>query len=643
MSFFRIRALAPSAVIASVALLALPATAQDTKPDLSEYTEDTILCANLAQQSPPPKVDDRIRACTRALAANVNPSHTAGLHQQRGELYSSIGQHLDALADFDAAMRMGRTDANAYIQRCFSNKALGHLDRALADCNAAIIMDDQRAQYYSLRGDIYMAMGDLKKAQSNYDVAINYDQWSGLYVARARVYALQNLLKTANADLFEAILLDPKNAEAYSMRAEVYRLTGEPEKALENADTAIRLSPKWSTPYVTRSQVKALQGDYDGAVTDIRKAISLNAKDFDAQLFLGALHEHKGEMADAIAQYDKALSLRPGDANALLRRGIVYYGQENYEAALEDLSKVIKAQPDNEAAYDYRGGVYFRQDEYDKGIADYTQAMRIAPQAFSHVQNRGTLYLRKGMPTEAVRDLEKAIELGSTTALPDLSEAHIASEDLRAALKDLDKLTQMSPDKEYVWRVRGNVQRYLGDERLVIADYERAVEISPTVANKMLLWRAQARTGDQMAALKAFDAEFDKEPADAAAYNLRCWYLTLLGASERALVYCDRALALEPDMYDALDSRGFAYHALGRHEEALRDYDHALKVEPEGWSTYLRRSRLLEKMGASREKISADYQRASNGFGKDKRDQYFSHLETQDALLNTARLMEGKE
>lgn len=246
------------------------------------------------------------------------------------------------------------------------------------------------------------------------------------------------------------------------------------------------------------------------------------------------------------------------------------------------------------------------------------------------------------MPTEAVRDLEKAIELGSANALIDLSDAHVAAEDLRAALKDYDKLTQMSPDKEFVWRMRGNVQRYLGDERLVIADYERAVAISPTTANKMLLWRAQARTGDQAAAIAAFDAEFNKEPEDAAAYNLRCWYLTLLGASERALVYCDRALALEPDLYDALDSRGLAYHALGRYEEALKDYDHALKVQPEGWSTYLRRSRLLEKMGESREKVSADYQRASNGFGKDKRDQYFSHLETQDALLNTARL-NGKD
>lgn len=568
MSFFRIRFVVSSAVFSSVALMALPAAAQNAKPDLSGYTEDTILCANLAQLNPPPKVDDRIRACTRALAANANPSYTAGLHQQRGELYSSMNQHLDAIADFDAAMRMGRKDANAYIQRCFSNKALGRLDAALADCNVAINKDDKNAQYYSLLGDLYMAMSDPKKAQSSYDIAINYDRWSSLYVARARAYAMQNLMKTANADLFEAITLDPKNAEAYSLRAELYRLTGEADKALENAETAIQLAPKWSTPYVTRSQVKALKEDYDGAITDAKKAIALNAKDFDATLFLGALHEHKGEMTEAIAQYDKALSLAPGNTNALLRRGIVHYGQKDYAGALDDLSKVIKAQPDIATAYDYRGGVYYMQNEYDKGIADYTQAMRLEPNAASHVQNRGVLYLRKGMPTEAVRDLEKAIELGSANALIDLSDAHVAAEDLRAALKDYDKLTQMSPDKEFVWRMRGNVQRYLGDERLVIADYERAVAISPTTANKMLLWRAQARTGDQAAAIAAFDAEFNKEPEDAAAYNLRCWYLTLLGASERALVYCDRALALEPDLYDALDSRGLAYHALGRYEEA---------------------------------------------------------------------------
>ena len=386
--------------------------------------------------------------------------------------------------------------------------------------------------------------------------------------------------------------------------------------------------------------MKAASGDIEGAVADVQKAIALNANDFDAYLFLGALHEHKGEYDLAIAKYDTALTLAPSDPRVFLRRGAAQYAKKNYDAALKDLTAVIKLQPDNIQAYDYRGGVYYTQGENEKGIADYTEAIRLEPKTPSHVHNRGVLYLRSAKPKEAIADLSKAVELGSPNALADLADAHIAGEDLRAALMDLDKLTQSSPDNANVWRVRGNVQRYLGDERMVIADYERAVALDPSVANKMLLWRAMARTGDQAAALKAFDATFDKEPSGADEYNTRCWYLTLLGEPERALVYCNRALALEPDQYSALDSRGLIHHALGQYDAALRDYNRALEINPEGWSTYLRRSRLLDKMGQAAD-AARDYQTADKGFGPDKSDQYYSHLETQDALLNTARRASG--
>jgi protein O-GlcNAc transferase len=54
-----------------------------------------------------------------------------------------------------------------------------------------------------------------------------------------------------------------------------------------------------------------------------------------------------------------------------------------------------------------------------------------------------------------------------------------------------------------------------------------------------------------------------------------------LGKSDKALTSYDRALALRPDVPEALTNRGAALHDLGRFADALKDYEAALTLRPD--------------------------------------------------------------
>ena len=75
--------------------------------------------------------------------------------------------------------------------------------------------------------------------------------------------------------------------------------------------------------------------------------------------------------------------------------------------------------------------------------------------------------------------------------------------------------------------------------------------------------------------------------------------------AEEALVYLDKALALEPGRRFALSERAQALGMLGRAEEAVMAYEKAIAVDPEFWVLWYRKGVLLQTpLGRYREALA---------------------------------------
>jgi hypothetical protein len=109
------------------------------------------------------------------------------------------------------------------------------------------------------------------------------------------------------------------------------------------------------------------------------------------------------------------------------------------------------------------------------------------------------------------------------------------------------------------------------------------------VLEEMMRWNASAyykrarlyaRYDDFGHAVVDLDKALLINPDDPEVLNSRCWAHTMLGQSVKALVDCDNALRIRPAYGDALDNRGLIYLKQCRPAKALSDYEAAVNLNP---------------------------------------------------------------
>jgi tetratricopeptide (TPR) repeat protein len=202
-------------------------------------------------------------------AIKIDPNNAAA-YRARGEVAHF---HPDiAIADFDTAIRLDPNDAKAYIDRGAAYRASGQLDRAIADFDTAIRRDPKAAAAYTGRGLARRAKGELDQAIADYDEAIKIDpQGRFVHLDRGAAYQAKGDLDRAIVDYDEEIRLGPVT-RAYELRAGAYRQKGDLDRAIADAGEAIRRNPDDAVALRERALVRQAKGDAAGAAADLDAA-----------------------------------------------------------------------------------------------------------------------------------------------------------------------------------------------------------------------------------------------------------------------------------------------------------------------------------------------------------------------------------
>ena len=250
----------------------------------------------------------------------------------------------------------------------------------------------------------------------------------------------------------------------YLLRANILRGHGKPIAVLGAAAAMTTANPKNSYAYVGAANVYS------------------------------AMHRD----AEAMRAYDQALALKP-EAYIYLNRS-VRRPKTDVAGRRADLDAALKLQPDFTEAIEEQAKLQADNGDLPGAISTYSAALSKTPDDPTLLTGRGIAYARSGNKAEADADFERARgEMAGAEALNNICWAKAtAGVALESALKDCNAALAKTPDIPAYLDSRGLVLLRLGRLDDAIADYDRALAASPTMASsqygRAVAW---ARKGDR--------------------------------------------------------------------------------------------------------------------------------------------------
>jgi protein O-GlcNAc transferase len=185
-----------------------------------------------------------------------------------GFLCNQSGRHAEAVAQFDAVLRLNRKQPQINYLRGMSLLALNRIAEALADFDRALAVDGPLPDTYANRGAALQKLQRLPEAIESYDRAIALDPAYVLaHTNKATALEEQGRLAEALACYDQSLRIHP-TAEAWCGRATVLTLLRRFDEALFALKQAQRLEP--SRPYLQGEimNLKMQLADWDHFAAD---------------------------------------------------------------------------------------------------------------------------------------------------------------------------------------------------------------------------------------------------------------------------------------------------------------------------------------------------------------------------------------
>ncbi len=232
-----------------------------------------------------------------------DPAKWKAIHN-RGVSLALHGQVEEALADFDAVLKLNPEFANSRFNRAEIRAQQGKWQPAIDDYTAVLRLKADDLGALLGRGNAFLKSVKLAEAQADFDLALRYSPTSAVaYAGRGDVHTAAGRWNQAGEDYRQAIKLDAKLGRAY--RGVAWLMATCPLDQFRDRELALQSAEK----------AVALSGDGDWTYLDVLAAAQANA----------------GRYGEAQATLEKAVQIAPdGIAQALESRLALYRDRQPY-------------------------------------------------------------------------------------------------------------------------------------------------------------------------------------------------------------------------------------------------------------------------------------------------------------------------
>jgi tetratricopeptide (TPR) repeat protein len=193
----------------------------------------------------------------------------------RGLAYARLHQFAEACADFDDAIRIRPTSAEAFLNRGLARRDGGQFVEAIEDFDHALELDPSVTRLYFLRALARERNGDKAGACADRERGLHEEPTDELsFIDRGLARAATDA-SGALHDLDKALELNPRSLLALQNKAYVLAECLQRQKeAVPVLDRAVELYPGFVRARVGRGVVLARLGKREPAIADAREALA---------------------------------------------------------------------------------------------------------------------------------------------------------------------------------------------------------------------------------------------------------------------------------------------------------------------------------------------------------------------------------
>jgi len=192
---------------------------------------------------------------------------------------------------------------------------------------------------------------------------------------------------------------------------------------------------------------------------------------------------NKGDLEGGLAAYNRAIEKDPTLGRAFNNRATIRKWLADYEGALADYDKSIELNPDDLRGVYNRAMVKRALMDYEGALADHDRVVSEGKMGALALRSRALTLRHKGDFDAALSDLKQALKLQPNSARSLFSVATIRLWQGRYddAVTAYDRSHASNPEYPMTLEWRAITHQILGNDEAAKADYNRALDLDPSV------------------------------------------------------------------------------------------------------------------------------------------------------------------
>lgn len=263
------------------------------------------------------------------------------------------------------------------------------------------------------------------------------EQRANLYYQRAQADMRLQDAASAEADLKQAITLQPTHLAAHMANAELAATTKDAQAANAVFSTVVQSFPDNPVVLNNRGMFLQSQGKTAEAIADFTQAIKLDGRFIPAYINRGFAYIEAGDSASAEQALSEALSVDPNQVGAQSLRATARLNQNKVAEALIDYQKVVELAPQNPMAHADLGFAQFFSGDFAGSFAAFNQALGLEAEMRFLLPWKLASAIRAGTYQQADYQASLAIPEGSRDWIDSLVLFQLGQVDAATLLKSI--------------------------------------------------------------------------------------------------------------------------------------------------------------------------------------------------------------